>query len=235
MKSDYLKMQKKFFTGNSTKIMSVENHKLHNANPDYWNILLGEIKESPDEWSDKKALDFGCGCGRNIENLLNLANWQRVDGCDISETNVEYTKKYLTDLGFDSLRTKGYTIDGENLSEIPDSEYDFVMSTIVFQHICSHTVRFNIMKEIFRILKPGGLFSFQMGVGGWTGNGISSNTSYYEDSFNSGTVTNVNLENPAFLVNDLEKIGFEEIEYEISNSYEDYSFRNWIFAKGVKK
>lgn len=229
IKHTYLNRLKDFYTGQETENMARENHKSHNSNPEYWNLLLGDIKKNPDEWNGKKALDFGCGCGRNIENLLNLSSWQRVDGCDISETNVEYTKKYLADLGFTGDRTKGYTIDGENLSEIPDDEYDFVMSTIVFQHINSYDVRFNLMKEIFRVLKPGGLFSFQMGIK------KESKITYFNNGYDALGPVNVIVDNPSLLLEDMKKAGFRDRKYKLGVSFGDSTFDNWIFAKGVKK
>ena len=36
----------------------------------------------------RTALDFGCGVGRNVDNLLKLSDWRRVDGCDISQENL---------------------------------------------------------------------------------------------------------------------------------------------------
>ena len=48
------------------------NHPEHNPNPKYWDLLLGDIKIAPEKWEGKKALDFGCGQGRNVTNLLSL-------------------------------------------------------------------------------------------------------------------------------------------------------------------
>ena len=52
-------------------LMPAQNHKQHNDDPEYWDILLKDIVDNPSFWEGKRALDFGCGCGRNIENLLN--------------------------------------------------------------------------------------------------------------------------------------------------------------------
>ena len=61
--NQYTKMQKKQYSNGTS------NHSEHNSNDDYWNILLDDIKNK-DAWKDKVGLDFGCGKGRNVTNLL---------------------------------------------------------------------------------------------------------------------------------------------------------------------
>ena len=41
-------------------LMNVENHRVHNGNPDYWDIL---VRDTESDFRDKVGLDFGCGCG----------------------------------------------------------------------------------------------------------------------------------------------------------------------------
>lgn len=54
--------------------IGTNNHEVHNSNPDYWFILLGDLKDS-ESWNGKTALDFACGKGRNVTNLHNLCSW----------------------------------------------------------------------------------------------------------------------------------------------------------------
>jgi len=49
------------------------DHPQHNANPEYWSILLRDINENPEDFEGKNGLDFGCGRGRNVTNMLKLA------------------------------------------------------------------------------------------------------------------------------------------------------------------
>jgi 2-polyprenyl-3-methyl-5-hydroxy-6-metoxy-1,4-benzoquinol methylase len=76
-------MQKKFYKNGTT------DHREHNDNPDYWRSLLGDINKNFD---GKRALDFGCGKGRNISNLLSIAKFENVDGSDLSSENIEYCR-----------------------------------------------------------------------------------------------------------------------------------------------
>ena len=55
--------------------------------------------------------------------------------------------------------------NGSDLSVLGDIQVDFAFSYIVFQHIPSREVIRNYVKEVHRLLRPGGLFKFQ--VQGW--------------------------------------------------------------------
>lgn len=99
-----------------------------NANPDYWNVLLAPLKSSTEGWAGKKALDFGCGQGRNLKNMLSLAPLGRVDGCDISKNNAEYAGRWLLENGLSPEQFNLYVTNGVELDGIPSDEYDFVMS-----------------------------------------------------------------------------------------------------------
>ena len=66
-----------------------------------------------------------------------------------------------------------------------DHEYDFVMSTIVLQHIAVYDIRFQYLQEFFRVMKPGGLLSFQMGYGEGYGKAGYYDNHYHAESTNS--------------------------------------------------
>ena len=46
------------------------NHENHNANDAYWKVLLRDVDS---RFDGKIGLDFGCGKGRNVTNMLSLA------------------------------------------------------------------------------------------------------------------------------------------------------------------
>jgi len=237
----YTKMQKDFY--NSTAdMMAVENHKTHDNNPDYYNLLLKEIKNQSPSWDGKIALDFGCGVGRNIDNLYKLANWNRVDGCDISEENLIRADKFLQSCDF---ATKlPYTLqvtDGTTLQPLKDETYDFVMSTIVLQHIAVYDIRKSLLNDIYRVMKSGALFSFQMAKY----NHALINSANYFDNIWTASGTNgefdVSVDDPKDLINDLINIGFQNISFEIkpdwdwiNNCYLPTNRSEWIYVKAFK-
>jgi len=223
MKSDnkYTKMQKAQYAKGAS------NHLEHNDNPDYWDILLEPLKY--DKWDNKKAPDFGCGKGRNIENLLKLAEWAYVDGVDISSGNIKYCKKTFSDS-----KSKFYENNGVDLKAFPSNIYDFVLSTITLQHIPVYDIRDVLLKEIFRVMAPGGLFSFQMG---W-GEKIDKEQADYKDNFYNARGTNsivdVNIDNVNDLIEHLEVIGFKHIRFTIRKSFSDIKHDEWIYTRAIK-
>lgn len=222
----YTLMQKNVYSNGTT------NHEEHNLNSDYWDILLVDLKNS-DNWNGKSALDFACGKGRNVKNLHNLCKWNKVDGVDISESNIEFCKKNYIDY-----KSNWFCNNGVDLSEISSDEYDFVMSTIALQHIPVYDIRHNIMKEILRVLKSGGLFSFQMGFGvGLEDQFGRPKSSYFDNDYDAnGTNSShdVRVQNENEIINDLEKIGFVDVKTEIRNSFSDAGHPKWIYVKCLK-
>jgi len=134
------------------------DHLEHNDNPDYWDLLLGIVKQK--EFSGKNALDFACGKGRNIENLLGPVDWNRVDGVDISPANIQYC---IT--RFKSSISHFWITGGADAGGAPSNFYDLVISTIALQHIPVYEVRKSILLDIYRTMKVGSFLSIQMGFG----------------------------------------------------------------------
>lgn len=51
-------------------------------------LLLGQVISHLGKRDGRRALDIGCGRGRNVRNLRAVGNWAGVDGIDLSEVNV---------------------------------------------------------------------------------------------------------------------------------------------------
>jgi SAM-dependent methyltransferase len=222
---NYLNMLEWAYSGGTN------NHPEHNPNPLYWDLLLGDLKNNPDRWTGKTALDFGCGKGRNVTNMKSVAPFARVDGIDISQNNIDYCK-VTQPSGSDF-----YKNNGNDLQQLKDNEYDFVMSTIVFQHLCVHGLRVNLKKEIYRVLKTGGIFSFQMGYGAMDYAGATNVRDYYDNSYtaeNSNGSNDVRVSDPQQLVDDLRAIGFKNITYSIEEPWADGGHPQWIYVRCEK-
>jgi ubiquinone/menaquinone biosynthesis C-methylase UbiE len=228
-------MQKDWYERNSDD-MNQGNHSLHNLNPDYWYILLNDAKDK--RFEDKVALDFGCGCGRNLINLLRINKWKKLIGVDISSNNLLYTKNNIDkQFPLNITNVELYCNNGIDLKEIKDNSVDFAMSTIVLEHICIWEIRYNILKEIYRVLNEDGLFSFQMGYDPNEEKLNKDRMKDYHDNFYEATGTNSNCDNyisdPNQIVNDLKEIGFKNISYEIRPPFSS-GHQYWIFIKGIK-
>ncbi len=221
----YTQMQKSQYAAGTS------NHPEHNKNKDYWDILLGLIKDQ-EAWKGKIALDFGCGKGRNVTNLLSLSEWKRVDGVDISVGNINHCKGE-----FCNQNSKWFVNNGVDLEELSSNEYDFVMSTITLQHIPVYEIRKNILTEILRVLKPGGTFSFQMTFGPASEGEYRNPALYYDNIYHAqgtNSAWDVRVSNEEDIIKDLKEIGFEGVETKVCDSFSDGQHPQWIYVKCQK-
>lgn len=208
------------------------NHDIHNTNPEYWKVLLRPITENPQKFKNSIALDFGCGKGRNILNLNSMEIFSRVDGVDISVSNINFLNK-----NYSNLKSIFFRNNGLDLREILSNQYTFVMSTIVFQHIPVYKIRDFLLREIFRVLKKNGIFSFQMGYGVLKGKKNISYSLYSDNCYEAqGTNGNhdVRIINPDEVINHLTEIGFKFVNYSIGKSWHDNQHPNWIYFSAIK-
>jgi ubiquinone/menaquinone biosynthesis C-methylase UbiE len=203
----------------------VGSYDKHNQWSDYKDYLFKGI-----DTSDKIALDYGCGPGRNIVNMNTL--FSRIDGCDISEVNKE--KAILNAKHYNITDFNYYVCDGDNIP-CEDKQYDIVFSVICLQHICIHDVRYSIMEDVYRFLKPGGYFCWQMGYGGkpprtdWS--------TWYENIYgakraNGGYDVSILDENE--VKSDILKIGFKTFDFDIRPTGPSDNHHNWIFMRAQK-
>lgn len=201
--------------------MTVDNHAHHNSDPEYYNLLLKEIVYNKEYWKGKNALDFGCGCGRNIKNLFELCDWNVVDGCDISMKNAIYAKKWASQW-FDEKRINTWQNSGADIMPSPDNYYDFIMSHIVFCHIPNYEIRLSIIKDIYRALSHNGMASLHF-------MDLTESVSYYELS---EEIKNCRVENRDFLISDFDKIGFREVSCIVGKDFQNGV--NSYYIKGLK-
>lgn len=234
----YTKMQRDFYN-ETADIMAIDNHRGHDSNPDYYGILLGDITADTLAWSGKTALDFGCGIGRNVDNLLKSAPFKRVDGCDISQENIIRAGKFLQSRGYAEDKYTLHVTDGVSLKPIKARQYDFVMATIVLQHIAVYSIRRAILEDIFRVMKKNGIFSFQM----VKHNGMVGGAGYYDEAIDAPGTNgrfDVSVDDANDVIKDLNEIGFGEVSYEVKPEWEANQRQymstgtEWIYFRTTK-
>ena len=106
------------------------SYEEHNKWKDYDTYLMKYVDES---FTNKVALDFGCGPGRNLEKYSK--SFQRIDGCDISKENIKNAKKNLE---FNKIPVPNlYVTNGNDLGDVPDNYYDYIFDIKLFTNfIC---------------------------------------------------------------------------------------------------
>ena len=196
----------------------------HNAYGDY-ELLFTDI-ESP----EKIILDFGCGPGRNLVKYH--GRFARIDGVDIGQNNLNNAAKWLE---YNNITNPGnlYRNDGVSLNTVPSDTYDIVMSVITMQHIAVYDIRYSLFQDMFRVLKPDGWITIQMGYGPDRQGGVpyfANDTKIGgTNGFHDVLVTDVND-----LKNDLEKIGYRNFSFQIRPVGPGDLHNQWIFFRAQK-
>lgn len=134
----------------------VGNYDFHEQVP-YETLLLhryGDLRRPLfPSFAGLRALDYGCGEGRMIRRLSPF--FGRVDGVDISEDMARNARERCPG-------SQIWTTSGADCAEAESASYDFVYSTIALQHIGAFDVRDSIIKDLSRVLKPGGKGTLQL-------------------------------------------------------------------------
>jgi SAM-dependent methyltransferase len=234
---DYMRMQKRYYLrnarnstvepGNLVDDKVVGSWQKHDDWEDYELFLMRYVPKN----SKLIALDFGCGPGRNIRKW---SSWfARIDGADISKTNIANAKVFLENQLAPGKEPLFFETSGVDCGKAASNYYDFVFSTICLQHICSHTIRFQILSDIYRILKPGGRISIQMGFGSPS----PMTVGYFEDNYGAPSTNrkcDTEVSDPSQPSGDFKKIGFENFEHWIRPVGPGDLHPNWIYITATK-
>ncbi|MCG3160684.1 MAG: Ubiquinone/menaquinone biosynthesis C-methyltransferase UbiE [Acidobacteria bacterium] len=97
---------------------------------------------------DRVILDAGCGTGGNLEWLARYAGGGRVAGIDLVSTALKFCRE----------RNHGQLAQA-SATDLPfaDESFDLVTSFDVLVQIPGHGADEQAMREMFRVLKPGGV------------------------------------------------------------------------------
>jgi ubiquinone/menaquinone biosynthesis C-methylase UbiE len=116
---------------------------------------MGNICQGKDP-KEMTVLEIGCGSGRITRALSEI--FGQVYAVDISGEMIRQARQSLQD------RPNAHVFQnsGADLSVLDDIRVDFAFSFIVFQHIPSRDVIRSYVREVHRLLRPGGLFKFQV-------------------------------------------------------------------------
>lgn len=97
----------------------------------------------------KQILDFGCGCGRTLVHLKDLAPQAQFDGTDIDAPAIDWCKQ--------NLRVAKFRVGKASPPiDYASDSFDFIYAISVFTHL-DEDYQFRWLKELGRIAKPGGV------------------------------------------------------------------------------
>jgi SAM-dependent methyltransferase len=105
---------------------------------------------------EMRVLEIGCGAGRVTRALSKF--FGEVHAVDVSGEMVRLASEALRE----RRNAFVYQNNGTDLEVVPALQFDFAFSSIVFQHIPSREIIEHYVQEVQRLLRPGGLFKFQV-------------------------------------------------------------------------
>jgi SAM-dependent methyltransferase len=106
--------------------------------------------------ADDDVLDIGCGVGRLTRVLA--AHARHVHALDVSPRMLELARQYNPHLA----NVTWLEGDGRTLAPIATESVDACVSHVVFQHIPDPDLTLGYVREMGRVLRPGGWSAFQV-------------------------------------------------------------------------
>jgi len=129
--------------------------------------LERELKRLPPRTGAmRRALEIGCGPGRLLRPMSR--HFDEIHGVDIADEMIERAKRNLAGVP----HAHAHHAEGSDLRQFADGYFDFVYSYAVFQHIPSGEVVFGYLREVARVLAPGGVAHLQL-------NGLPKTSQHY--------------------------------------------------------
>jgi SAM-dependent methyltransferase len=125
---------------------------------------LGRLKA--EERGNWRALEIGCGSGRLMRPMSR--HFLEIHGVDVAGDAIRQARENLRDLPHAHPRE----IHGTSLEDFADQSFDFIYSFALFPYIPSRELVVAFLREIHRVLRPGGLARLQFN--GSSGTGFSS-------------------------------------------------------------
>jgi SAM-dependent methyltransferase len=143
-----------FFVDNTLDYRRPDSERFWNTGERQLDTLLeavGARIEPEDE-----VVEIGCGVGRLTRVIARRA--ASVRALDVSPRMLELARREQPQPG----NVEWLLGDGVSLDGIEDASADAVISHVVFQHIPDPAVTLGYVREIGRVLRPGGWAAFQV-------------------------------------------------------------------------
>lgn len=144
------------YMGRARRILSYEGGRVQAKVLD--NVLSYLI------WEGKgKLLDIGCGSGAMTVKAAKKFPGAQITGIDYWGFGWDYSKNLCENNARLEGTEKQITFlkgDAANLG-FPDGNFDAAVSNFVFHEVRSQPDKLALMKEAFRVIKPGGVFVFE--------------------------------------------------------------------------
>jgi len=107
----------------------------------------------------KRMLELGCGAGRMTASFAK--RFERVCALDLSHEMLSRARR----MHAEQKNILWLLSNGADLSCVASDSMDFVFSYLVLQHLPEEELALRYIREMLRVLRPGGVFLFQFNGG----------------------------------------------------------------------
>ena len=143
-----------FFISNELDYADPDRERFWASGEEDLDALLARLDARLDPGAH--VVEVGCGAGRMTRAIAGRVG--RVTAVDVSPRMLEIAREQNPGLE----NVEWVAGDGATLAGIPDASADACLSHIVFQHIPDPQVTLGYVREMGRVLRPGGVAMFQI-------------------------------------------------------------------------
>ncbi len=116
-------------------------------------VAMAQRVHPPEDGMVNRILDMGCATGRLTIGIKERFPEAEVWGIDVGGPMVRFAHTRAVDLGINCNFAQRLAED----TKFPDDHFDLVVSNILHHEVSAEATD-NIIKEAFRVLRPGGVF-----------------------------------------------------------------------------
>jgi len=118
--------------------------------PSEWHTLVDITSKPLNIQAEFSLLEFGCGAAAYLSKLTEIYPDLHVSGIDYSSELLEKARSFLPKANF-------YISDIRKTDFLLANSYDVVLSFSVFQYLPSRQAVRQVMEQMLRVVKPGGM------------------------------------------------------------------------------
>ncbi|MBI2596891.1 class I SAM-dependent methyltransferase [Candidatus Daviesbacteria bacterium] len=180
-----------------------------------WPAIKGLIPKT----SKLKILDFGCGTGDILQQVIGINPNSQYLGIDVSSIALKKAKDRFP-------KAKFYHIEDGDKIPLKTSSIDFILMLDVIEHIYNTK---STIKELYRILKPGGKILLSTPYHGFLKNLIL--ISFFFEQYFDPESAHIRQYSKKSLVSQLESTGFSVVRFDYFGRFFPVSRAMYVLAK----
>ena len=128
---------------------------LASGEEDYQKLVVPALDRCGIAATGNLMIELGCGAGRMTPNFAR--RYGRVMALDLSAEMLQRARQMHSQFK----NVLWLRVGGADLACLADQSADFLFSYLVLQHLPSEKLVFGYVREMMRVLRPGGAFLFQ--------------------------------------------------------------------------